>query len=76
MEGYTHQIKDVLMSSQFRSKTSVLLANLAISSSLIFTFPVQAQLPTVAQVIYVVPVTGVNTAEAGTSATTPYKTCG
>jgi parallel beta-helix repeat protein len=74
MEGYTHQIKDVLMSSQFRSKTSVLLANLAISSSLIFTFPVQAQLPTVAQVIYVDPVTGVNTAEAGTSATTPYKT--
>jgi parallel beta-helix repeat protein len=62
------------MSSQFRSKTPVLLANLAISSSLIFTFPVQAQLPTVAQVIYVDPVTGVNTAEAGTSATTPYKT--
>ncbi|MEI6441793.1 MAG: DUF1565 domain-containing protein [Nostocales cyanobacterium ELA583] len=62
------------MGSRFRSKPSVLLANLAISSSLIVTFPVQAKLPPVAQVIYVNPVTGKNTAEAGTSATSPYKT--
>jgi len=62
------------MSGQFRSRSSVVLANLAISSSLIVTFPVHAQLPSVAQVIYVNPATGVNAAEAGTSATSPYKT--
>ena len=61
------------MSSRFKLKTSVLLMNLAISSSLIGTFPVQAQLPPTASVIYVNPVTGTNTAEAGTSAI-PYKT--
>jgi hypothetical protein len=61
------------MSSRFRSKTSVLLRNLSIFSSFIVAFPVHAQLPPVAQVIYVNPVTGVNTAEAGTSAS-PYKT--
>ena len=62
------------MSSRFKLKTSVLLMNLAISSSLIGTFPVQAQLPPTASVIYVNPVTGTNTAEAGTSAISPYKT--
>lgn len=62
------------MSSRFRSRTSVILANLAISSSLIVTFPVQAQLPPAAQVIYVNPNTGINTAESGTSAASPYKT--
>jgi parallel beta-helix repeat protein len=62
------------MNSSFRSKTSVFLATLATSSSLITTFPVQAQLPSVAQIIYVNPDTGVNTAESGTSATNPYKT--
>ncbi len=62
------------MSSRFKLKTSVFLTNLAISSSLIVPFPVQAQLPPTASVIYVNPATGTNTAEAGTSATSPYKT--
>jgi parallel beta-helix repeat protein len=62
------------MSSCFKSKTSVFLTTLAISSSVSVTFPVNAQLPQVAQVIYVDPATGVNTPEAGTSATSPYKT--
>ena len=61
------------MSNRFKSKTSWFVATLAISSSLIVTFPVQAQLPPVAQVIYVDPVNGLNAAEAGTSAN-PYKT--
>ncbi|MBE9250437.1 DUF1565 domain-containing protein [Dolichospermum sp. LEGE 00240] len=61
------------MSNRFRSKTPFFVTTLAISSSLIFTFPVQAELPPVAQVIYVNPVNGLNTAEDGTSAN-PYKT--
>ncbi len=62
------------MISQFRTKTSVLATTLAICSSLTVTFPTQAQLPPVAQVIYVDPVSGVNTDEAGKSVTSPYKT--
>jgi len=62
------------MSGLFKLKTCVFLTNLGISSSLIVTFPAQAQLPPTAPVIYVNPVTGTNTAEAGASAISPYKT--
>ena len=61
------------MRNKFRLGTSFLVTTVAISSLLGVTFAGQAQLPPVSSVIYVDPVSGLNAAEAGTSAN-PYKT--
>ena len=62
------------MINQFRAKTSIFLTTLAVCSSFIVAFPVKSQSQTGAQVIYVNPTTGENTAQAGISAARPYKT--
>lgn len=58
--------------SKSHLKSSVVMAS--ICGSLSVTLPVGAQLPSVAPVIYVDPISGVNIVSTGNSVTNPYKT--